>query len=186
MIRAALTLFLALIVTGCLHPVTAPPGGEMITYENRPGFCMGACPTFRIEINSSGTGLLREYDGRGDLTAMRPIRLPMDRYRAFARQLAPYRPIGESQLDATPPCDSMASDLSDIVIEWRSDGRHDTLIYNVGCLTSRGAEMTEALMQAPRTLGFHKLPILDEVWVAMLRDESTPKGTPLVRTGNVH
>ena len=186
MIRATLTLFLALIVSGCLHPVVAPPGGEMITYENRPGFCLGACPTFRIEITSSGTGRLREYDGHGDLTAMRPIRLPVERYSAFARQLAPYRPVGESQFDMTPPCVSMASDLSDIVVEWRSDGHHDTLLYNVGCLTSQGTAMTEALMHAPRTLGFSKLPILDEMWVATIRNEADRNGARLVRTGDVH
>jgi len=186
MIRAALTLFLALIVTGCVHPVAVPPGGEMITYQNRPGFCMGACPTFRIEITSGGTGLLREYDGHGALTSIRRIRLPLDRYQAFARQLAPYRPVGESQFDATPPCVSMTSDLSDIAVEWRSDGRHDMLLYNVGCVTSQGTEMSEALMQAPRALGFSKLPILDEMWVATLRNEVGRNGSPDARKGNVH
>ena len=178
--------FLALIVTGCVHPVVAPPGGEMITYENHPGFCMGACPTFRIEINSSGMGVLREYDGHGELATIRRIRLPVDRYHAFAGRLEPYRPVGESQLDTTPPCDSKVSDLSEIVIEWRSDGRHDTLFYNVGCLTSRGTVMTEALMQAPKVLGFSKLPILDEMWVAMIRDAPSPNGSPPLRQGDVH
>ena len=179
-------LFLALIVTGCVHPAVAPPGGEMITYENHPGFCMGACPTFRIEINSGGIGVLREYDGHGELSAIRRVRLPADRYQAFASQLAPYRPVGESRFADTPPCDSMATDLSNIFVEWRGDGRHDSLLYNVGCLTSRGKAMTQALMQAPKALGFSKLPILDEMWVAAIWDEAAPNGAPAARTDDAH
>jgi len=178
-------LFLALALTGCVHPFVAPPGGEMITYQNHPGFCMGTCPTFRIEINSSGAGVLREYDGHGELSAIRRIRLPVERYQAFARQLAPYRPVGESQLDAAPACDSMVSDLSDIIVEWRSDGRRDRLLYNVGCRTSRGIGMTDALMQAPKTLGFSKLPILDQMWVAVLRDDPNLNGSTGARIGDV-
>ena len=46
--------------------------------------------------------------------------------------------------------------------------------------------MTEALMQAPKALGFSKLPILDEMWVATILDEAAPNGAPAARTGDAH
>ena len=62
---------------------------ETIVFETGP--CFGACPVYRVTVNSDGSGT---FEGRRFTAVDRHARLPVTpaQYRAFARQLAPLRP----------------------------------------------------------------------------------------------
>ncbi|MFA5963201.1 MAG: hypothetical protein WC804_04200 [Sphingomonas sp.] len=153
-----LILLLALPLGGCLTPVKAPPNGGLITYWTEPGFCMGACPTFHLTVNSDGKGRLRHFDGRGELLGMRPIHVSRGQYEAFEMSLAPYRPVGEKIWYDAPPCKGLMSDQGQIHIQWDGQGRSDRLVFNLGCEVGDGNAMWNALDHAPQLLGLKGLP----------------------------
>ncbi len=158
MIRPLLALLCALSLGGCLPTVLVPPGGEMITYETEPGFCMGQCPFFRFSVNSDGKGVLRVFDGHGDLTAMRPFRASPEQVGTFLQRLAPYRPVGDLILSDPPVCKVFATDLAAVHLQWSGGGPAGRLVFNLGCDPDARRAMREAILGAPAALGLKKLP----------------------------
>ena len=81
--------FLALLASPACATAPAAAPVETITFETGP--CFGACPVYRLVLNSDGGGTFegRRFTG---VAGMRPIRVTPAQYRAFAAELAPLRP----------------------------------------------------------------------------------------------
>ena len=87
-----------------------PPAAsaQSISYETGP--CFGACPVFRVTVNSDGSGT---FEGRRftAVTGERGFRVTPAQYRAFADQLAPLRPASGTMRYAGEACEMTATDM---------------------------------------------------------------------------
>lgn len=134
----------------------ATPNVEGIDYETGP--CFGRCPVYRIAINADGTGLFHGRHGTAHL-GERSFRITRQQYRAFAAQLAPYRPGGREIVYSGPPrCQQTATDLPSVTVVW--NWRHrgpQRLHFDYGCDVDRNREMARQLRDAPLLLPIRDL-----------------------------
>ena len=150
--KAATLLLAALSILPAAAPAPASPV-QTIIYETGP--CFGACPVYRLTINSNGIGT---FEGRRftRLTGAHPIRFTAAQYQAFARELAPLRPASGSVRYSGERCRSMATDLPSAEVTWRSRRGSQNLYFYYGCDMQRNRALADRLRRA-RTL----LPIGD-------------------------
>jgi hypothetical protein len=148
-----------MLAIGLLAPLaacaTVPPSSatlpSKISYETGP--CFGACPVYKVTIDSSGQGL---FEGRRFTTVEGERRFTASpaQYRAFAEQLAPLRPAsGSVRLDAPPACTQMATDLPSASVSWTSgSGEEQSFYYYFGCDMEARRATAERLRAAPSLL----------------------------------
>jgi hypothetical protein len=146
--RSLATLALAAVPACATGPAAARPA-ETIVFET--GSCFGACPVYRLTVNSNGDGT---FEGRRftAVTGAHPFRLGSAQYRAFARQLAPLRPARGSVRYAGEACRSTATDLPSAEVSWRSRRGTQSLYFYYGCDMERNRAIAERLEAAPRLL----------------------------------
>ena len=130
---------------------SAPPGTPVQTISFETGPCFGACPVYRLHVNSDGSGI---FDGIRftAVTGTRPFRATALQYQAFARQLAPIRPARGSVRYAGETCRSMATDLPSAEVTWRSRRGTQSLYFYYGCDMQRNRALAERLNAAPALL----------------------------------
>jgi hypothetical protein len=132
-------------------PASARPATpvQTITYETGP--CFGACPVYRLVINSDGTGT---FEGRRftAFTGTRPFRAASAQYRAFANQLEPIRPARGAIRYEGRACRGMATDLPSAEVTWRSRRGRQSLYFYYGCDMQRNRALAERLDAAPALL----------------------------------
>jgi hypothetical protein len=147
LIATILAAALALPACAAVAPTATP--AETITFETGP--CFGACPVYRLVVNSDGSGT---FEGRRftAVTGTRPFRATPAQYRAFARQLAPLRPANGSVRYAGEACRSMATDLPSAEVTWRSRRGTQGLYFYYGCDMERNGAIGERLSAAPGLL----------------------------------
>jgi hypothetical protein len=150
MTRFPIVLALALAaLTACATvPATASPV-HAIAYETGP--CFGACPVYRVTVNSDGSGT---FEGRRFTTVIgaRGFRVTPEQYRAFARQLEPLRPDHGTVRFAGEACETMATDLPSAEVTWRSAEGEQRLYFYYGCDMDRNRALAERLSAAPGLL----------------------------------
>ena len=144
--RIALAALLALPACAAMAPATPV---ETITFETGP--CFGACPVYRVTVNSGGDGT---FEGRRftAVTGSRPFRATPAQYRAFARQLEPLRPAAGSMRYSDDACRAMATDLPSAEVTWRSRRGEQQLYFYYGCDMERNRAIAERLSAAPSLL----------------------------------
>jgi hypothetical protein len=149
---------LALAVSAAALPASAapPPATPVQTIIYETGPCFGACPVYRLVINSDGTGT---FEGRRftAFTGTRAFRTTAARYRAFARQLEPIRPARGSIRHQGTACRSMATDLPSAEDTWRSRRGTQSLYFYYGCDMQRNRALAERLDAAPVLLPIREL-----------------------------
>ena len=145
--RIALAALLAL--PACAATAPAPTPVETIVFETGP--CFGACPVYRVTVNSDGDGI---FEGRRftAVTGARPFRATPAQYRAFARQLEPLRPASGSMRYSGDACRNMATDLPSAEVTWRSRRGEQQLYFYYGCDMERNRAIAERLSAAPGLL----------------------------------
>ena len=143
-------------LSGCATVSAASGAGvETIVYETGP--CFGACPVYRVTVNSDGTGL---FEGRRftAVTGERRLTLSTDEYRAFVRQLEPLRPASGERSYAGEACAMMATDLPSADVWWRSAGEGGQhLHFYFGCDMERNSAIADRLRSAPDLLPIREL-----------------------------
>jgi Domain of unknown function (DUF6438) len=122
---------------------------ETIIFETGP--CFGACPVYRVVVNSSGNGT---FEGRHHtaVTGTRAFRLRPGQYQAFARHLAPLRPARGTVRYAGERCRSTATDLPSAEVTWRSRRGTQGLYFYYGCDMQRNRAIAARLTAAPGLL----------------------------------
>lgn len=145
MIRIVLAAVLALPACAA----TAPTPVETIVFETGP--CFGACPVYRVTVNSGGDGT---FEGRRftAIAGSRPFRATPAQYRAFAHQLEPLRPASGSMRYSGDACRTMATDLPSAEVTWRSRRGEQQLYFYHGCDMERNRAIAERLNAAPGLL----------------------------------
>lgn len=147
-IAALIAALLALPAAAAALPPPATPV-ETITFETGP--CFGACPVYRVTVNSNGWST---FEGRRftAVTGTRSFRLGPGQYRAFAAQLAPLRPASGSVRYSGESCRNMATDLPSAEVTWRSRRGTQGLYFYYGCDMARNRAIAARLEAAPRLL----------------------------------
>ena len=141
-------LLLPLALAAC---ATAPPATPVETIVFETGPCFGACPVYRLIVNSGGDGT---FEGRR-FTAVegtRAFRATPAQYRAFAAQLAPLRPAGGAVRYSGDACAAMATDLPSAEVTWRSRRGTQSLYFYYGCDMERNRGIADRLNAAPGLL----------------------------------
>jgi hypothetical protein len=149
------TAFLLLAALPALPAAALPPSPrpstpvQTIVFETGP--CFGACPVYRLTINSNGSGT---FEGRRftRVTGSRPFRFTPAQYQAFARELAPLRPARGSVRYAGERCRSMATDMPSADVTGRSSRGTQSLYFYYGCDMQRNRAIAERLRRAPGLL----------------------------------
>ena len=140
----SLAIAVALTSTAC---ATVPPAAsaQSISYETGP--CFGACPVFRVTVNSDGSGT---FEGRRftAVTGERGFRVTPAQYRAFADQLAPLRPASGSMRYTGDACEMTATDMPSAEVTWRSDAGEQQLYFYYGCDMEENRAIAERLNDA--------------------------------------
>jgi len=146
-IALALAATLAALPACAALPAATPV--ETITFETGP--CFGACPIYRVTVNSNGSGT---FEGRRftAVTGTRALRFAPSQYRAFARHLAPLRPARGNVRYAGEACASTATDLPSAEVVWRSPRGEQRLYFYYGCDMERNRAIAERLTGAPALL----------------------------------
>lgn len=145
----ATILAAALALPAC---AAAPPAGtpvQTIIFETGP--CFGACPVYRVVVNSDGSGT---FEGRRftAVTGTRAFRATTRQYQAFARQLEPLRPSGGTVRYSGEACAAMATDLPSAEVTWRSRRGEQNLYFYYGCDMERNRAIADRLSAAPAFL----------------------------------
>lgn len=132
----------------CATPRSVTPI-QTISFETGP--CFGACPVYRVTVNSDGSGT---FEGRRftAVTGTRPFRATPAQYRAFAAHLAPLRPASGTVRYSGDACRSMATDLPSAEVTWRSPRGEQILYFYYGCDMARNRAIAERLTAAPALL----------------------------------
>lgn len=122
---------------------------QTIIYETGP--CFGACPVYRLTVNSDGSGT---FEGRRftAVTGTRSFQATPQQHQAFARQLEPVRPARRTVRYAGESCDTMATDLPSTEVTWRSSRAEQQLYFYHGCDMERNRPLAERLNAAPALL----------------------------------
>ena len=150
-VGSALTLAMAALA-GC---ATASPGGSArtassVVYETGP--CFGACPIYRVTVNSDGSGL---FEGRR-FTAVegeRAFRVSARQYGALLAHLEPLRPATGTVRYSGEACETMATDLPSVEVTWRMPGDSQQQLYFYhGCDMERNRAIAERLNAVPSLL----------------------------------
>jgi uncharacterized protein DUF6438 len=152
--REGMTLAAALLaamaaLAGCAG--APPPATPVQTIAFETGPCFGACPVYRLTVNSDGSGT---FEGRRftAVTGPRPFRATPAQYRAFAAQLEPLRPAAGEVRYSGEACRSMATDLPSAEVTWRSRRGEQRLYFYYGCDMERNRAIAERLTAAPGLL----------------------------------
>ena len=145
----ATALMTALALPACAAEPPAATPAQTIIFETGP--CFGACPVYRVVLNSDGSGT---FEGRRftAVTGTRAFHATPRQYRAFAGQLEPIRPASGSVRYAGEDCAAMATDLSSSEVTWRSRGQEQHLYVYHGCDMARNRALIERLVSAPGLL----------------------------------
>jgi len=130
---------------------TAAPATPLETIIFETGPCFGACPVYRLTVNSDGRGT---FEGRRftAATGTRAFRATPAQYRAFARQLQPLRPATGSIRYSGEACRNVATDLPSADVTWRSRRGTRNLYFYYGCDMQRNRAIGERLNAAPGLL----------------------------------
>lgn len=159
MVRRALPLAIgaALALSACSHGGAKPAGpgtppvaieGDSITYETGP--CFGACPVYSVTLRPDGSGVFNGIRNTA-VTGERKFQLSPDQYKAFAAQLAPYRPAsGEVRYSqGEPNCKQAVTDMPSVDIRWtRAIGDSQALHFYYGCRDTANRKIADALGSA--------------------------------------
>jgi hypothetical protein len=149
----ALALAVAIAALPACETLPDPAAGREIrtlTYETGP--CFGACPVYRVTVNRDGSAV---FDGRRftAVTGTRSFRVTPDQFRAFARQLAPLRPLEGTIRYSGEMCAQMVTDLPSVEISWDTAGEaRQQLYFYYGCDMGRNRAIGERLRAAPALL----------------------------------
>ncbi|TPG52048.1 DUF6438 domain-containing protein [Sphingomonas glacialis] len=133
---------------GAPRTEVAPVAAETISYEVGP--CFGFCPVYNAAITSHGQVT---FDGLRHTATLGRKSLTLDAaaYRAFATQLASYRPAAGTTAETA--CTTRISDQQHYRIVWTtSDGTVTTLEHDRGCRSERNDALNAVLQGAAEHL----------------------------------
>ena len=142
-----IALALAALPAGASAPPATP--AQTIIFETGP--CFGACPVYRLHVNSDGSGTFQGIRFTA-FTGSRPFHATPRQYRAFASQLEPIRPARGSVRYAGEACRSTATDMPSAEVTWRSPRGTQSLYFYYGCDMQRNRALAERLSAAPALL----------------------------------
>ncbi|HEV2865705.1 MAG TPA: DUF6438 domain-containing protein [Allosphingosinicella sp.] len=151
--RRPLGLALALALAGCatVQEDAAARGAMSVSYETGP--CFGACPVYRVTVNSDGSGM---FEGRRftAVEGQRAFRISRQQFDALVAHLDPVRPAQGSVRYAGEACERVATDLPSAEVTWRmlGDGQQQLYFY-YGCDMEKNRAIAERLDAVPRLLG---------------------------------
>jgi hypothetical protein len=136
---------------GLVAACAAAPASPVQTIVFETGPCFGACPVYRVTLNSDGSGT---FEGRRftSVTGTRPFRATSAQALAFARHLEPIRPGRGAVRYAGEACRSMATDMPSAEVTWRSPRGTQSLYFYYGCDMDRNREIAARLDAAPALL----------------------------------
>ena len=141
---------IALALSACATMPADAGGGRLRSISYAAGPCFGACPVFRVTVNSDGTGVFN--GGRfAAVTGERRFTVTPAQFRAFAARLAPYRPAAGERLYSGESCRRMATDQDSVEIVWRGAAEQKLNVY-YGCDMEANRAMFERLRSAPTLL----------------------------------
>ena len=139
------------------EPFGVTPDGSLVLFFADRGQTEHAEGDLYV-VNADGTGLFHGRHGTAHL-GERSFRITRQQYRAFAAQLAPYRPGGREIVYSGPPrCQQTATDLPSVTVVW--NWRHrgpQRLHFDYGCDVDRNREMARQLRDAPLLLPIRDL-----------------------------
>jgi hypothetical protein len=149
---------LAWLLPACATMAQAPRAQvRTISYETGPCSSL-PCSEYRLEINSDGTG---EFYTRlrAEAQVRRAFTATPQQFRDFAARLDPARPArGEVRL-APPNCQTNATDMSSVDINWTmADGSTRALYLDYGCDMAKHRALANRLRSAPAALLSEILP----------------------------
>ena len=151
--KHAFLLLAALPALSAAMPAPSPrPATPVWTIIYETGPCFGACPVYRLTINSGGDGT---FEGRRftAVTGMRAFRFTPAQARAFARALAPLRPARGSVRYEGDRCNHrIATDMPSAEVTWRDRRGPQSLYLYYGCDMQRNRAIAERLRAAPALL----------------------------------
>ena len=153
MTKRAFAVVLAFAALPACETLPDPAAGRAIqrlTYETGP--CFGACPVYRVTVNRDGSAV---FEGRRftAVTGTRSFRATPGQFRAFARQLAPLRPLEGTVRYSGETCTQMATDLPSVEVTWDTAGEaRRQLYFYYGCDMERNRAIAERLDAAPGLL----------------------------------
>ena len=142
----------ALAIPAAAAPPPPRPATPVETITLETSSCVfGACPAYKVTVNSDGTGT---FEGArfGPVTNSRALQLEPGRYSAFARHLAPVRPVRGTVRYTGARCRSMNLDLPSAQVTWRSRRGTQSLFFEFGCDMDRNRAIAERLSAAPGLL----------------------------------
>lgn len=142
---------IALALAALPASASAPPATPVQTISFETGPCFGACPVYRLHVNSDGSGIFEGIRFTA-FTGSRPFRATPQQYQAFARQLEPIRPARGSVRYAGQACRSTATDLPSAEVTWRSRRGTQSLYFYYGCDMQRNRALAQRLSAAPGLL----------------------------------
>ena len=162
--------FVAVVALGLSACATVPAGGSAlpasISYETTP--CFGFCPVYKVTVNADGTGTF-VGERNTSVSGARTFRVTAPQYAAFARHLAPVRPVSGEVAYNPGNCQPYATDLPGVRVEWTgTDGARQLLSVDKGCGSEEARAAARRLDAAPALL-----PIGE--WT------KRPEGAPLTR-----
>jgi hypothetical protein len=144
-------IVLTALALTALPAAAARPATPVQTISFETGPCFGACPVYRLHVNSDGSGTFEGIRFTA-FTGTRAFRATPAQYRAFARQLEPIRPRHGTIRYAGEACRSMATDLPSADVTWRSRRGTQSLHFYYGCDMERNRAIAERLTAAPTLL----------------------------------
>jgi hypothetical protein len=148
--RFAVASIVAFALSACATMPADAGGRQLRSISYAAGPCFGACPVFRVTVNSDGTGIF-EGGRYAAVTGERRFTITPAQFRAFAARLAPYRPAAGERHYAGETCRRMATDQDSVEIVWRGAGEQRLNVY-YGCDMETNRAMFERLRSAPTLL----------------------------------
>jgi len=139
------------LALAALPATAAPPSTPVQTISFETGPCFGACPVYRLHVNSDGSGTFEGLRFTA-FTGTRAFRATPAQYRAFARRLEPLRPArGTIRYDGEA-CHAIATDQPSAQVTWRSRRGTQSLHFYYGCDMERNRAIAQRLTEAPALL----------------------------------
>lgn len=148
--RLAVAFTVALALSACATMPADAGDRPLRSISYAAGPCFGACPVFRVTVNSDGTGV---FDGGrfAAVTGERRFMVTPAQFRAFAARLAPYRPATGERRYSGESCRRMATDQDSVEIVWRGAAEQRLNVY-YGCDMEANRAMFDRLRSAPNVL----------------------------------
>jgi hypothetical protein len=113
--------------------------------------CQESCPVYAVTVQADGAGV---FTGIGN-TAVRGERhftATPQQVAEFFQDLQPYLPVGELLLTGPDNCETYATGLPSVDVNWMGGSITGHLLFDYGCDPDAHRVLAAALRAAPRAL----------------------------------